>query len=429
MVAVIKVGSSINRTFHYNENKVKEGCAELLMVGNYPAGTMDLNASQRLNMLLRTAESNPNVKANSVHISLNFAVGETLDNDKLRDIAREYMDAIGFGKQPYLVYRHDDAAHPHIHIATVKVDLDGRRIETQNIGKNLSEPARKAIEQKYGLVKAEDHRREVFRLKPVDVTKVQYGKSETRRAIANVLDYVINNYKFTSLPELNAVLNLYNVSAERGSENSGTYKAGGLIYRILDTQGKLIGVPIKASLFHNKPTLSKLEKYFLRNNVERQQHKQKLKSSIDFALKTKRPKSLNELSEALRNTGIKVVVRQSKDGLVYGLTFIDFKSKCVFNGSDLGKEYSAKALQEKWMGNGINNPDLDNTTLASTHTNTHKESIIERKQQKLLNDNSFDISGRKDSEKSLAEELMQHEFATQQVPFQWRKKKRKKKKR
>src|SRR3546814_1113682 len=124
MVAVIRPGRSIRRTFHYNENKVKAGCAELLMAENYPVAAEHLTESQRLNMLLRTAESNPNVEANSIHISLNFAVGERLTEATMKAIASEYMEAIGFGNQTYLLYGHNNAEHTHLHIATVQEDLD-----------------------------------------------------------------------------------------------------------------------------------------------------------------------------------------------------------------------------------------------------------------------------------------------------------------
>ncbi len=42
-----------------------------------------------------------------------------------------------------------------------------------------------------------------------------------------------------------------------------------------------------------------------------------------------------------------MMARQNADGNIYGLTYIDFKNKCVFNGSDLGKEFSAKAILEQ----------------------------------------------------------------------------------
>ena len=57
------------------------------------------------------------------------------------------MEKIGFGEQPYLTYQHFDAGHPHIHIVSVKVRADGSRIDTQNIGRNQSEKARKEIEE------------------------------------------------------------------------------------------------------------------------------------------------------------------------------------------------------------------------------------------------------------------------------------------
>ena len=69
------------------------------------------------------------------------------------------MERIGFGNQPYLVYQHHDAGHPHIHIVSIKVREDGSRVDTQNIGRNQSEKARKEIEKEFGLLKAEDSKR------------------------------------------------------------------------------------------------------------------------------------------------------------------------------------------------------------------------------------------------------------------------------
>lgn len=97
MVAIIKTGSSIRHTFYYNDNKVKDGVAECIMAENYPMALAEMSEHHRLNMLLRTAEKNPNVKANSEHISLNFAPGEDLSHDKLREIAGEYMDKSALG--------------------------------------------------------------------------------------------------------------------------------------------------------------------------------------------------------------------------------------------------------------------------------------------------------------------------------------------
>jgi hypothetical protein len=343
MVAIIKTGHSIQRSFYYNENKVSQGDAHCIMAANYPKDLADLNQMQRLNMLLKTAALNENVKRNSVHISLNFDPSEKLTKDQLTQIAGVYMDKIGFKDQPFLVYEHYDAGHPHIHI----VRPDGSRIETNNIGKNESEKARKQIETDFGLVKADAHKRQVFELKPVDVSKAQYGKSQTKQAISNVLNTVLNSYKYTSVAELNAVLTQYNVLADTGSKESRINKTNGLVYRILDEKGRPVGVPIKASDFHFNPGLKHLNERFELSETARKPHKARVKNAIDLALMGTSKPGLAGLAAALDKQGIKVVLRQNDSGTVYGITYVDHRAKTVFNGSSLGKQYSANGIQER----------------------------------------------------------------------------------
>lgn len=347
MVAVIKTGHSIHRSLNYNENKVKEGLARCVGQGNYPLNVDRLSLTMKLNRLLKRAELNQNVKRNSVHISLNFDPSERLSDEKMKAIADTYMEKIGFGKQPYLVYRHEDSGHPHLHICSVKIRVDGTRIDMNNIGKNESEQARKAIEQSFGLVKAENQKRQFYALQPVSAQKVQYGKSTTKRAIQNVLENVLDKYKYSSLPELNAILGQYNIRAERGSETSRTYRHGGLVYRVLDPEGNPVGVPIKASLFYNKPTLKFLEKKFSANKQVKGRHKLRLKNTIDKVLLKRENTGLDELIKTLDKQGIHTVLRQSEEGQLYGITFVDHRTQCVFNGSELGKQYGAKAIQER----------------------------------------------------------------------------------
>ena len=172
MVAVIKTGHSIHRIFNYNENKVRVGVAECIGAGNYPIDSDKMSLSMKLNRFLKQVELNENVKRNSVHISLNFHTSEShLSKEKLLEIAETYMEKIGFGKQPYLVYQHHDAGHPHIHLVSIKVRSDGSRIDMNNIGRNQSEQARKAIEKEFGLVVAEAQKKQKNQLKPVSVAK------------------------------------------------------------------------------------------------------------------------------------------------------------------------------------------------------------------------------------------------------------------
>lgn len=209
------------------------------------------------------------------------------------------------------------------------------------------EPARKEIEETFGLVKAQGRKQQDgFKVEAIAMGKVRYGRIESKKALTNVLEGIIPVYKYTSLPELNAVLRQYNVLADRGSENSKVFKGRGLVYRILDENGKPIGVPIKASDFYTKPTLKALEGNFAVNEPLRLRHKSRIKNAIDLAVFGK-VNSISGLVAALNKEGINTVLRLSPEGILYGITYIDHRTKCVFNGSALGKQYSAKAIVQR----------------------------------------------------------------------------------
>lgn len=348
MVTIIKTSHSIRSILNYNENKVKAGVADCIGAGNYSVDVDKMSDAMKLSRFTKRLELNENTKRNSMHISLNFDPSENHSKEKLMAIADAYMDKIGFGKQPYLVYQHYDAGHPHIHVVSVNIEKDGRRIDLHHLGIRKSEPARKEIEELFGLVKAEGKKRkEEYNLKPISMGKVLYGKIESKKALTNVLNRVLNEYKYSSLPELNAVLKQYNVLADRGTENSKVFLANGLVYRILDQQGKPIGVPIKASDFYFKPTLKYLKEKFKENEIRRPFEKSKVKVAIDLALLRERVLSVSELAKMLEKEGIHTVFRRNSEGMLYGITYIDNTTKNVFNGSSLGKQYSAKAIEER----------------------------------------------------------------------------------
>ncbi|MFZ4262135.1 relaxase/mobilization nuclease domain-containing protein [Sphingobacterium sp. HJSM2_6] len=349
MVAVIKTGSSIRRIFLYNENKVEIGAATCLAAINYPMDAHEMTSAMRLNRLMQQAALNSKVTRNSVHISLNFdPTDKDLSDGRLIEMAKVYMQGIGFSDQPFLIYRHLDAAHPHIHLVSTKVRSDGRRIDMHNIGRNASEKVRCVIEQQFNLVNAKDHRLKIAHMpKAVEVARVQYGQIETRGAIQNVLEEVLNSYNFTSLSQLNAVLRQFNVMADRGSERSRIFRNNGLLFRILNEHGQAVGVPIKASAFYNRPTLAKLNLLFAQNQVDRKQLKARTIHAIDKALQGN-VKDMEELKIRLQQQAIHLVLRENSDGLIYGLSYVDHKNRCVFNGSELGKMYSAKGILAKF---------------------------------------------------------------------------------
>ncbi|WP_119789402.1 relaxase/mobilization nuclease domain-containing protein [Flavobacterium anhuiense] len=408
MVAVIKTSSSIRGILNYNENKVEIGKAECISAVNYPLELEKLSFNSKLNRFLKLAELNTNTKRNTVHISLNFDPSENHSKEKLAEIADTYMEKLGFGRQPYLVYQHHDAGHPHCHIVTNNIQRDGKRIDLHLLGIRKSEPARKEIEEMFGLVKAEGRKqKESFSLNPIDVGRVLYGKAESRKAINSVLNKVLFDFKYSSLPELNAVLNLYNVHADRGSEESRIFKNNGLLYKILDQNSKPIGVPIKASEFYSKPTLKFLEEKFRVNETKKQCCKSHLRNSLRQALFDERITSVERLSERLKDEAIHTVLRKSSGGKLYGITFIDFKTQSVINGSSLGKEFSAKGIQESCAMNILS---------------------LERKQQNSISKNSKnfkDLELKEYVRENLGDILMRGEKVNEYVPKYFKQKKKK----
>ncbi|MDN3584922.1 relaxase/mobilization nuclease domain-containing protein [Mucilaginibacter flavus] len=351
MVAKIKTGRSISGAINYNEHKVRLGKAELISAQGYLKDPANLTFTDKLQRLTDLTNRNERTLVNALHVSLNFAVSENLENDVLQQIADDYMDGLGFGKQPYLVYQHHDAGHPHLHIVTTNIEPDGKRISFHLLANRASESARKQVELTYNLVKAEDQGKQQNVLsKPLE--QVDYGKAELKRSITNVVNKIVKAYKFTSIPELNAVLNQYNITADRGSKDSRMYEKNGLVYWALDVKGNKLGVPIKASSIYGKPTLKALEDRFRLNKVLRKPLKEQVKTKIDKVLLA--PVSKNAFQKKLKDDGIQVIFRQNDEGRLYGITFVDHGSKSVFNGSDLGKNYSAATLINWFKNEEIN---------------------------------------------------------------------------
>ena len=344
MVAKVISGKSIRGALNYNENKVKEGKASCLLAHKFGSPVSDLSFSNKLTRFEKLTQRNPKVKTNALHISLNFDTTERLEVGKLKAIAQTYMERIGFGEQPYLVYQHTDAAHPHVHIVSTIIQANGKRIDIHNLGRNQSEKARKEIEKEFNLVMAESKSKKRTELLPIEVSKAIYGKSETKRTISNTVRWVTQKYKYASLPELNAVLRQFNVIADRGTEETQMFKKKGLQYSLSDKNGKKVGIPIKASSIYGKPTLPWLEKQFKLNEVLRQPFKEHLRQQIDKALS--KGNGITAFEKSLAAFNIFMLLRQNDEGRMYGITFVDNQNKVVFNGSDLGKGYGAKAILE-----------------------------------------------------------------------------------
>lgn len=349
MVAKIAFPHRVHDVLKYHEDKVKKGCAKCIGAAGYLREPQEMNFHQKLNGLKRRNALNDRAITNTIHVSLNFHPSEKLTDEALVEIVLAYMKALGFEKQPYLIYKHTDAGHPHLHILGSIIRPDGSRISTHDLQWIQGEKARKELELRFGLITPEG--RQVSLDSPLTKgapSPIFYGSSETKKSIEATVSSVYNMYMFTSLLEFNAALRQYNVRAEKVKKHQGCSNNRGLLYRILDENGKTVGKPIKSSSLSSKPTLQNLEGRFIANAQKKQAFKESVKAKIDSGLSTS-PSSLQELTQALDKTGIYVVPLTDKDGHVHEISFVDNRSKVVFNGNDLGQTYSIDALQRRWV--------------------------------------------------------------------------------
>jgi hypothetical protein len=323
MVARINTRKSIQKALNYNEAKVAKGVGELLLASGFGTNIDDLRFSQKLYRFEQLNDRNNHVKTKALHISLNFPPEEDLSSDKLQEIAVDYMERIGFGRQPYLVYRHFDADRPHIHIVTNTIRADGTAISLHNIGKEISEPAREAIEREYGLIPARGRHHHLDQL-------------EGTHDLAAKVQEVTSSYRFTSLEELNAILADFGMTAWADAPGSALQTNRGLVYSRIDESGNKTGVPIKASDLATRPTLKWLEKRFEMNKVRKLAVRSRSAEKLTTAL-TGHPATF---VQRLKNRHLSI--QTDHNGNLSTLRVIDHVNKSVFTPEELG--FSRKIL-------------------------------------------------------------------------------------
>jgi len=347
---IAKIGRSANlySALAYNNLKVESENGKILFVnkiietvnGQYSVGQLAQSFAPYL-------LANRNTEKYTLHISLNPDPKDIVSDDLYREIATQYMHELGYGDQPFLVFKHTDIDRSHIHIVSVCVDENGKKI-SDKFEKMRSMNICRELEKQYNLIPATDKERKqndkVF--KPVD-----YVAGDVKSQIASVVRYLPNYYKFQTLGEYNALLSLFNITIEKMECELQGKPQLGLLYIPLNEKGERAGHPFKASLFGKNAELPALELYFAKYKTELKDTatKQTLKAAVTIALQS----TSDELSfkKQLGEQGINVLVRRNHRGRIYGITFIDHNSKTVWNGSRLAKELSANTFNDYWNNN------------------------------------------------------------------------------
>lgn len=347
---IAKIGRSANLygALAYNNLKVQNENGKILFANKIiETANGQYSVAQLTQSFAPYLLANRNTEKHTLHISLNPDPKDNVSDDKFREMAEQYMREMGYGEQPFVVFKHTDIDRSHIHIVSVCVDEHGKKI-SDKFEKMRSMNLCRELERKHGLIPATDKERnqtdKIF--KPVD-----YRSGDVKSQIASVIRHLPNYYQFQTLAEYNALLSLFNITTEKVEGELHGKVQQGLLYIPLNEKGERAGHPFKASLFGKNAGLSALELYFEKCKTALKDHPTKptLKAAITIALKTTSDEQA--FKKQLGEQGINVVVRRNDTGRIYGMTFIDHNSKTVWNGSRLEKELSANTFNDYWNNN------------------------------------------------------------------------------
>jgi len=342
MVAKISVGSSLYGAIAYNGEKINEAQGRLLTANRiYNDGSGKVDINKAMEGFLTFLPPQMKVEKPVVHISLNPHPEDVLTDAELQNIAREYLEKLGFGNQPYLVFKHEDIDRHHLHIVTVRVDENGKCISDKN-NYYRSKQITRELEKKYGLHDAERKSRHL----DTPLRKVDASAGDVKKQMGNTLKALSSQYRFQTMGEYRALLSLYNITVEEAHGNVRGREYHGLVYSVTDDKGNKVGNPFKSSLFGKSVGYEAVQKKFARSKQEIKDKKlaDMTKRTVLSVLQGTYDK--DKFVSRLKEKGIDTVFRYTEEGRIYGATFIDHRTGCVLNGSRMGKELSANALQE-----------------------------------------------------------------------------------
>lgn len=348
MIAKIGRSGNLYGALSYNNMKIEKEKGEILLTNKM---IEIANGKYTVVQLAKSFEpyllANRNTEKHTLHISLNPDPKDDVSDEKYRLMAQQYMQEMGYGEQPFVVFKHTDIDRSHIHIVSVCVDEDGKKI-SDKFEKVRSMKVCRELEEQLGLISAIEKEN---KLKSEIFKAVDYKRGDFKSQIASVVRNISSQYQFQSLGEYNALLSLYNITAEKVEGEMHGYLQRGLLYFPTDRKGKKTGNPFKASLFGKKAGLDSLEKHFEYNKAKMKSlsKREKLKEKIVLALQSSNDEK--SFTKKLHKEGINTVIRKNDQGRIYGMTFIDHHSKSVWNGSRLGKECSANAFNKCWNNN------------------------------------------------------------------------------
>ncbi len=279
MVIVIHQSTNTQNALFYNERKVEQKKAVFFKSGNTPTiNPFAGSKNERWNTFNEIEQRNTRVKKKGLHISVNPTLNDLvkLGDSGIRTEINNLMEHLGYGDQPYFVYKHADLDRTHFHIVSTRIDQHtGRKIK-DNYEKEKVKRFIQALEQKYELTKQQT----------AEKTNLRFSaKSGYLKRNLESLFYELNQMdSITNKKLYNKSLALFNVEIRKSGR--------GHVVFITDGFGKPVRYPMRLSEFKERP------KFFVSAKMEKQM--QQPKPLIDKFQLAQLARDLNRLMEKSR---------------------------------------------------------------------------------------------------------------------------------
>ncbi len=240
MVIKIHQACSTQNALFYNERKVFQHKATFYHSRNTPEINPFLGDKNARNQIFKEIEDrNTRVRKKGLHISVNPTVGDLvrLGDAGIRTEIDNLMKHLGYGNQPYLVYKHADLERVHFHIVSTRIDCEtGKKIK-DNYEKEKTQRFIKDLEQKYQLTKDDNPEKLNFRF--------SNSSKDLKQNLENLFGQ-LNRMEFITSKEMyDQALGLFQVEIRRAGR-------GHLVF-VVNENGNPIRHPVKMSDFQDRP--------------------------------------------------------------------------------------------------------------------------------------------------------------------------------
>lgn len=292
-----------------------------------------------------------------LHITLNLPHGERIDDATFYEVAREYMEQMGFGEQPYCVVRHNDTKHEHVHIVSTVVTESGTLINLFNsYRRNVA--TQHYLEKRFGLSPSPRTKQQKY-LPIYRLPEVQFRADETHGTkfyLQDVLNGLLQKYRLRSFKELKLLAKPYHITLRTMTNENGRV---GVAYGI-DNQKQYRTQFINGYAVHPKLSGPKLMAVFERNAKSKllPMHKKRLEKQLltTFNLfKYIRSEDLPDVLKSYQN--IDVTLQYNRNKKLTDLIIYD-KSGYVFNDSAISQQIDF-TNHPKLMDNGAGTTCID----------------------------------------------------------------------